>query len=235
MENPVENAKRLAAFKAVDNHVVNGVIGIGSGSTVVYAVERLAQRVKEEGLEVICVPSSFQAKQLIIQHGLRLGDLEMHPELKVTIDGADESDKQLTLIKGGGGCLTQEKILASCAEEFIVIADYRKASDNLGQQWSKGIPVEVIPSAYRSVYQRIEKALGGKSELRMSGASKAGPVVTDNGNFILDWNFEGVKNWREVEISLNMIPGVVENGLFVGMARKAYFGMSDGSVMEREV
>lgn len=113
-----------------------------------YAVERLAQRVKEEGLEVICVPSSFQAKQLIIQHGLRLGDLEMHPEvlmspekatkmpnaiqssfipfkLKVTIDGADESDKQLTLIKGGGGCLTQEKILASCAEEFIVIADYR--------------------------------------------------------------------------------------------------------------
>lgn len=115
-----------------------------------YAVERLAQRVREEGLEVICVPSSFQAKQLIIQHGLKLGDLEMHPEvlfffflfllkfiytiylcdhnlpqLKVTIDGADESDLQLTLIKGGGGCLTQEKILASCAEEFIVIADYR--------------------------------------------------------------------------------------------------------------
>nr|CAG4647259.1 EOG090X0ACL [Megafenestra aurita]SVE92544.1 EOG090X0ACL [Megafenestra aurita] len=235
MENPVENAKRLAAFKAVDNHVVNGVIGIGSGSTVVYAVERLAQRVREEGLEVICVPSSFQAKQLIIQHGLKLGDLEMHPELKVTIDGADESDLQLTLIKGGGGCLTQEKILASCAEEFIVIADYRKASENLGEQWSKGIPVEVIPSAYRAVYQKIEKTLGGKSELRMSGSSKAGPVVTDNGNFILDWNFQTVMNWKDVETSLNMIPGVVENGLFVGMARKAYFGMSDGSVMERTV
>ncbi|XP_046453852.1 ribose-5-phosphate isomerase-like isoform X1 [Daphnia pulex] len=235
MNDPVENAKRLAAFKAVDNHVVDGVIGIGSGSTVVYAVERLAQRVKDEGLEVICVPSSFQAKQLIIQYGLKLGDLEMNPELKVTIDGADESDTMLTLIKGGGGCLTQEKILASCAEEFIVIADYRKASTNLGEQWRKGIPIEVIPGAYRVVYQKIEKLLGGKSELRMSGSSKAGPVVTDNGNFLLDWNFESVKDWKHVENCLNMIPGVVENGLFVGMARKAYFGMSDGTVMERNV
>nr|CAG4636377.1 EOG090X0ACL [Eubosmina coregoni]SVE69955.1 EOG090X0ACL [Eubosmina coregoni] len=236
MTDPVEGAKKLAAYKAVDNHVVNGVIGIGSGSTVVYAVERLAQRVREEGLEVICVPSSFQAKQLIIQHGLKLGDLEMHPELIVTIDGADESDKDLTLIKGGGGCLTQEKILASCAEQFIVIADYRKASNNLGEQWSRGIPIEVIPSAYRVVYQKIEKTLGGKSELRMSGSSKAGPVVTDNGNFILDWKFDGLKNnWREVETQLNMIPGVVENGLFVNMACKAYFGMSDGSVMEQTV
>nr|SVE77155.1 EOG090X0ACL [Daphnia lumholtzi]SVE79016.1 EOG090X0ACL [Daphnia lumholtzi] len=238
MNDPVENAKRLAAFKAVDNHVVDGVIGIGSGSTVVYAVERLAQRVKDEGLEVICVPSSFQAKQLIIQHDLKLGDLEMNPYLKVTIDGADESDHMLTLIKGGGGCLTQEKILASCAEEFVVIADYRKASTHLGEQWTKGIPIEVIPSAYRVVYHKIDKILGGKSELRMSGSSKAGPVVTDNGNFILDWNFEGVKDWKEVETTLNMqvkIPGVVENGLFVGMARKAYFGMSDGTVMERNV
>nr|CAG4641901.1 EOG090X0ACL [Eurycercus lamellatus] len=231
----VENAKRLAAYRAVDNHVVGGVIGIGSGSTVIYAVERLAERVRDEGLEIICVPSSFQAKQLIIDHNLTLGDLERHPELKVAIDGADESDNQLTLIKGGGGCLTQEKILASCAEEFIVIADFRKASQTLGEQWSKGIPVEVIPSAYRAVCNRIEKILGGKSELRMSGSSKAGPVVTDNGNFLLDWKFEGPKTWKNVEVSLNMIPGIVENGLFVGMASKAYFGMSDGTVMELSV
>nr|CAG4648105.1 EOG090X0ACL [Moina brachiata]SVE93158.1 EOG090X0ACL [Moina brachiata] len=235
MNDPVENAKRLAAYKAVDNHVVDGIIGIGSGSTVVYAVERLAQRVKDEGLDVICVPSSFQAKQLIVENGLRLGDLEMHPELKVAIDGADEADHQLTLIKGGGGCLTQEKILASCAEQFIVIADYRKASKSLGEQWKKGVPIEVIPSSYRPVAQKIEKLLGGKSELRMSGSSKAGPVVTDNGNFILDWRFEGAHDWKEVETTLNMIPGVVENGLFVGMAKKAYFGMSDGSVMEQSV
>nr|CAG4637951.1 EOG090X0ACL [Chydorus sphaericus] len=229
----VENAKRLAAYRAVDNHVKDGVIGIGSGSTVVYAVERLAQRVKEEGLNVICVPSSFQAKQLIIENNLVLGDLERQPELKVTIDGADECDSQLTLIKGGGGCLTQEKILASCSEEFIVIADFRKSSKNLGEQWTKGIPIEVIPGAYHAIQKRIQRTMGGKLVLRMSGVSKAGPVVTDNGNFILDWIFEdGQVSWKDVEVKLNMIPGVVENGLFVGMARKAYFGMSDGTVME---
>nr|CAG4642682.1 EOG090X0ACL [Evadne anonyx] len=233
MSNLIEQAKKLAAYQAVDNHVTeDGVYGIGSGSTVVYAVERLAQKVKEEFLQVVCVPSSFQAKQLIIEHGLKLGDLNMYPELKLTIDGADEVDHQLTLIKGGGGCLTQEKILASCAENFVVIADYRKSSKSLGDQWQKGIPIEVIPSAYKAVHQRIEKHLGGKVTLRMSGSSKAGPVVTDNGNFLLDWEFSQVLDWKEVEVTLNMIPGVVENGLFVGMTTKAYFGMSDGSVME---
>ena len=112
---------------------------------------------------------------------------------------------------------------------------YRKSSKTLGQQWKKGIPIEVIPSAYRAVQQKILKKLSGQMVLRMSGSSKAGPVVTDNGNFILDWIFEGPCNWREVETHLNMIPGVVENGLFVGMARKAYFGMSDGSVMEQAI
>nr|CAG4650349.1 EOG090X0ACL [Sida crystallina] len=233
MSNLIESAKKLAAFKAVDNHVKSGVVGIGSGSTVVYAVERLAERVKEDGLEVVCVPSSFQAKQLIIKYNLPLGDLERHPELNVVIDGADEVDHQLTLIKGGGGCLTQEKILASCAEEFVVIADYRKASKNLGEQWKQGIPIEVIPGAYRVVQHKIEKNLKGKLTLRMSGSSKAGPVVTDNGNFILDWTFDEPGNWNEIETHLNMIPGVVENGLFVGMAAKAYFGMSDGTVKEQ--
>jgi len=235
MSNLIEEAKKLAAYQAVDNHVVDGVIGIGSGSTVVYAVERIAHKVKNDNLKVICVPSSFQAKQLIIEHNLTLGDLNMHPELKITIDGADEVDQQLTLIKGGGGCLTQEKILASCAETFIVIADYRKASKTLGEQWHKGVPIEVIPSAYTAVRRKIEKHLGGKVTLRMSGSSKAGPVVTDNGNFLLDWQFDSALNWKEVESTLNMIPGVVENGLFVGMASKAYFGMSDGSVMEHSL
>merc|ERR1711928_45123 len=235
MSDLIEQAKKLAAYQAVDNHVTDGVIGIGSGSTVVYAVERLAQKVKEECLEIVCVPSSFQAKQLIIEHKLTLGDLNMYPELKLTIDGADEVDHQLTLIKGGGGCLTQEKILASCAETFVVIADYRKSSKSLGEQWQKGIPIEVIPSAYKAVHQRIEKHLGGKVTLRMSGSSKAGPVVTDSGNFLLDWEFDRVLNWKEVEMTLNMIPGVVEDGLFVGMTTKAYFGMSDGSVMEHSL
>uniref|UniRef100_A0A8C6WEH6 Ribose-5-phosphate isomerase n=1 Tax=Neogobius melanostomus TaxID=47308 RepID=A0A8C6WEH6_9GOBI len=216
-----EEAKKLAAYAAVDNHVQNNqVVGVGSGSTIVYAVDRLADRVRQEKLNIICVPTSFQARQLILQHGLTLSDLDRHPELDVAIDGADEVDDDLTLIKGGGGCLTQEKIVAGCAKHFVVIADFRKDSKALGEQWKKGIPIEVIPMAYVPV------------NLRMA-VSKAGPVVTDNSNFILDWKFEQAQNWKEVNTAIKMIPGVVETGLFVGMAERAYFGMEDGSVKTR--
>ncbi|XP_064784897.1 ribose-5-phosphate isomerase-like isoform X2 [Oncorhynchus masou masou] len=120
-----EEAKKLAGYAAVDNHVQNNqVVGVGSGSTIVYAVDRLAERVRQEKLNIVCVPTSFQARQLILQHGLTLSDLDRHPELDVAIDGADEVDAALTLIKGGGGCLTQEKIVAGCAKHFIVIADF---------------------------------------------------------------------------------------------------------------
>ncbi|MED6256796.1 hypothetical protein ATANTOWER_024295 [Ataeniobius toweri] len=154
--------------------------------------------------------------------------------LDVAIDGADEVDAELTLIKGGGGCLTQEKIVASCSKYFVVIADYRKDSKALGQQWKKGIPIEVIPMAYVPVSRMIAKRFGGEVNLRMA-ISKAGPVVTDNGNFILDWKFEHAQNWKEVNTAIKMIPGVVETGLFVDMAEQAYFGMEDGSVKVRKV
>ncbi|XP_005728724.1 ribose-5-phosphate isomerase isoform X3 [Pundamilia nyererei] len=193
--NMAEEAKKLAAYAAVDNHI--------------------------------------QARQLILQHGLTLSDLDRHPELDVAIDGADEVDKDLTLIKGGGGCLTQEKIVAGCAKHFVVIADYRKDSKALGQQWKKGVPVEVIPMAHVPVSRTIAKRFGGEANLRMA-VSKAGPVVTDNSNFILDWKFEHAQNWKEVNTAIKMIPGVVETGLFVGMAERAYFGMEDGSVQVRD-
>ncbi|EFA01628.1 ribose-5-phosphate isomerase [Tribolium castaneum] len=229
----LESAKKLAAYKAVDLHVQNNsIVGVGSGSTVVYAVERLAERVKNEKLNVQCVPTSFQARQLIIQHRLHLTDLEIHPRLDVCIDGADEVDSTLTLIKGGGGCLLQEKIVASCAKELIIIADYTKNSQKLGEQYKKGIPIEVVPMAYLPIKTQIENQLGGTVELRMAKA-KAGPVVTDNGNFILDWkNFQDYK-WDTINTKLNLIPGVVETGLFVNMAKKAYFGLADGSVKEQ--
>ncbi|XP_044255897.1 ribose-5-phosphate isomerase [Tribolium madens] len=229
----LESAKKLAAYKAVDLHVQNNfVVGVGSGSTVVYAVERLAERVKNEKLNVQCVPTSFQARQLIIQHRLDLTDLEINPRLDVCIDGADEVDCTLTLIKGGGGCLLQEKIVASCAKELIIIADYTKNSHKLGEQYKKGIPIEVVPMAYLPIKTQIENQLGGTVELRMAKA-KAGPVVTDNGNFILDWkNFQDYK-WEAINTKLNLIPGVVETGLFVNMAKKAYFGLADGSVKEQ--
>ncbi|KAL6105904.1 rpia [Pungitius sinensis] len=228
--NMAEEAKKLAAYAAVDNHVQNNqVVGVGSGSTIVYAVDRLAERVRQEKLNIVCVPTSFQARQLILQHGLTLSDLDRHPELDVAIDGADEVDADLTLIKGGGGCLTQEKIVAGCAKHFVVIADYRKDSEALGQQWRKGVPIEVIPMAHVPVSRTIAKRFGGEANLRMA-VSKAGPVVTDNSNFILDWKFERADNWKEVNTAIKMIPGVVETGLFVGMAERAYFGMEDGSV-----
>ncbi|XP_015256789.1 PREDICTED: ribose-5-phosphate isomerase [Cyprinodon variegatus] len=233
-DNMAEEAKKLAAYSAVDNNVQNNhVVGVGSGSTVVYAVDRLAERVRQEKLNIVCVPTSFQARQLILKHGLMLSDLERHPELDVAIDGADEVDSELTLIKGGGGCLTQEKIVAGCSKFFVVIADYRKDSDALGQQWKKGVPIEVIPMAYVPVSMTIAKHFGGEVSLRMA-VSKAGPVVTDNSNFILDWKFEHTHNWKEVNTAIKMIPGVVETGLFVNMAQQAYFGMEDGSVKVRK-
>ncbi|XP_006074798.1 ribose-5-phosphate isomerase [Bubalus kerabau] len=229
-----EEAKKLAGRAAVENHVRNNqVLGIGSGSTIVHAVQRIAERVKQENLKLVCIPTSFQARQLILQYGLTLSDLDRHPEIDLAIDGADEVDADLNLIKGGGGCLTQEKIVAGNASRFIVIADFRKDSKNLGDQWHKGIPIEVIPMAYVPVSRTVTQKFGGMIELRMA-VNKAGPVVTDNGNFILDWKFDRVHKWSEVNIAIKMIPGVVDTGLFINMAERVYFGMQDGSVNMRE-
>lgn len=229
----VEEAKKKAAFAAVDNHVKNNqVVGVGSGSTIVYAVKRLKQRKDTESLNLRCVPTSFQARQLILEAGLNLSDLERESEIDITIDGCDESDDKLTLIKGGGGCLTQEKIVATYSKEFVVIADYKKNSSNLGEQW-KYVPIEVVPFAWKQVKKRLEEELGGEARLRMAKA-KAGPVVTDNSNFLLDWYWgEGDRDWETVNSRIVLIPGVLETGLFVNMAMKAYFGMADGSVTEK--
>lgn len=130
----------------------------------------------------------------------------------------------------------QEKIVASCAKQLIVVADYTKDSKFLGQQYKKGVPIEVVPLAYVPVKQKIEDEFGGELRLRMAIA-KAGPCVTDNGNFILDWHFNADSNvdWKSTNSKIISIPGVVETGLFVGMAQKAYFGLSDGSVRERQI
>jgi ribose 5-phosphate isomerase A len=229
----VEAAKKRAAFRAVDEHIKEGMrVGVGSGSTIVYAVERLVELHTERGWNFRCVPTSFQAKQLIVDGGLTLTDLTETPELDVAIDGADEVDEGLNCIKGGGGCQTQEKIVASAAPKLVIVADYRKQSKALGTQWKKGVPIEVIPMAYRLVSRRLEE-LGGNPKLRMAVA-KAGPVVTDSGNFILDADFGEIARPAELDARLQAIPGVVETGLFCGMAKAAYFGQDDGSVVHVE-
>lgn len=233
----LEGAKKLAAYRAVDDFVSRDmVLGVGSGSTIVYAVERLKEVVATKKLNVICIPTSFQAKQLILSNNLRLGELDTNPQLDLVIDGADECDKDMTLIKGGGGCLLQEKIVASCAKQMVVIADYTKDSLRLGDNYKKGIPIEVIPMAYVPIKRRIENEFQGECKLRMAVA-KAGPCVTDNGNFILDWIFDRERetNWAETNQRILMIPGVVETGLFVDMAKCAYFGLANGEVQQRTV
>merc|ERR1712168_203973 len=132
----------------------------------------------------------------------------------IAIDGADEVDEKLNLIKGGGGCLTQEKIVASCAGKFYVVADFRKDSTRLGENWKKGVPIEVVPMAWKPVQSKIEKLFGGTAPLRMA-VNKAGPLVTDNGNFIVDWRFNddavnSARSWAEIDRKLQCIPGIVD-------------------------
>ncbi|TPX58449.1 ribose-5-phosphate isomerase [Powellomyces hirtus] len=265
----VAEAKRKASYAAINEHVTadTKVIGIGSGSTVVFCVERLAQRMKSESLSLqACIPTSFQAKQLIIEAGLPLSELNQHPTIDVAFDGADEVDTSLNCIKGGGACQLQEKLVASCAKKFVIVADYRKDSTVLGQQWKNGVPLEVIPMAYVSIlevaygtihpphyllfpngapsptyhytffsthFQKL-KALGGKPTLRMA-TRKAGPVVTDNGNFVIDADFGNIKDPVALEKDLISIPGIVETGLFCNMATWAYFGMDNGEVKTRKL
>ncbi|SPP73561.1 ribose-5-phosphate isomerase [Drosophila guanche] len=234
-EISLDEAKKKAARTAVDEWVTEGtkILGIGSGSTVVFAVQRIAERVWKDGelTDLICVPSSYQAQHLILDYNLNLGSLDRNPNIDVAIDGADEVDGRMVCIKGGGGCLLQEKVVASCAKKFIVVADYTKQSTRLGEQWCRGVPIEVAPMAYVPIKLQIEAMFGGEVSLRMAKV-KAGPIITDNGNFLLDWKFVAKReyNWDEVNRGITMIPGVLETGLFVNMAHKCYFGMADGNV-----
>jgi ribose 5-phosphate isomerase A len=141
-------------------------------------------------------------------------------------------DSALNCIKGGGAALLQEKIVAFNAKKFVVIADDRKDQKVLGTAWTQGVPLEVLPLAYVPVMKAVEK-LGGKPTLRMAKASKAGPVVTDNGGFIVDAEFGPIANPDKLNKDLSLIPGLIETGLFVHMAHKAYFGRQDGSVYSR--
>jgi len=233
----IEAAKRLAAYTAVDRHIGpdDRVIGIGSGSTVPYVVERILQQGQERNRDRIFLPTGFQSQQLITQAGLCLGDIAQYSKLDVTIDGADEVDTGLNCIKGGGACQLREKVLAEAAKTFIVVADYRKNSAILGTSYAAGVPIEVSPFAHTSVLRRLRTDLGSpKATLRM-GRSKAGPVVTDNGNFIIDAPFaeDDLRKPRQLLVNVKLLTGVVEVGIFCDIVKAAYFGNQDGSVTAR--
>ncbi|KAI9441469.1 ribose-5-phosphate isomerase [Lactarius indigo] len=230
----VEASKRLAAYTAVDRHVLpeDKIIGIGSGSTVPYVVERILQQGEERNRDRVFLPTGFQSQELITHAGLRLGDITQYSVLDVTIDGADEVDSELNCIKGGGACQLREKVLAEAAKTFIVVADYRKNSSVLGATFISGVPIEVSPFAHSTVLRSLRTKLGSpKATLRM-GHAKAGPVVTDNGNFIIDAPFseDVMKRPHELLANIKLLTGVVEVGLFCNIVKAAYFGNQDGSV-----
>lgn len=225
-----EQAKKNAAYMAVDENVPPNpkVIGVGSGSTVVYVAERLSQLANKA--DFVCIPTGFQLKLLIIENGLRLGSIEQFPQVDVAFDGADECDKNLNLIKGGGACLFQEKLVAEAADTFIVVADYRKQSTTLGIQWTNGVPIEIVPISYAKVITDLKKLGAKQVVLRRGGSAKAGPVITDNNNFLLDADFGEIKDPKSLHSQITALVGVVETGLFTSMAKKAYFGKADGDV-----
>ncbi len=218
-EQETDNFKKRAAIEAV-KHVKPGfVVGLGSGTTAAYAIEAIGDRNRNENLRVVGIPTSTQAFQLAVKHRIPITTLDEHPVVDVDIDGVDQVDKNLNLIKGMGAALAREKIVAAASRLNVIIADASKRVNVLGEN-GQAVPVEVLPFASKFVQQRVE-ALGGKPLLR-EGKGKLGPVITDNNNMILDCVFGEIKDVADLERRLKMIPGVVETGLFIGLADIVY-------------
>jgi ribose 5-phosphate isomerase A len=222
--NARDQEKQLAARAAVQLVESGNIVGLGSGSTATYAIRFLAERVRE-GLKIVGIPTSQKTKQLAEQLGIPLSTLEEHPQIDIDIDGADEIDAQLNLIKGGGGALLREKVVASASRRFIVVAESTKLVARLGKF---PLSVEVIPFA-ESVIQTHIEALGAPVSLRRYAYGN--PYVTDEGHHILDCNFGEIADPPELAQKLRSIPGVVEHGLFIDMAEMAFVG-KDGRVVQ---
>jgi len=219
--DPILEAKKKAALEAV-KHVKDGfVVGLGSGSTAAFAIKAIAEKIKSEKLSVMGIPTSYQAFLLAVESGVPVTTLDEHPKIDVAIDGADQITPELNLIKGMGAALAREKIVAAASKVNIIIADQHKKVKLLGEE-DQSVPIEVLPFAISLVKQKIIN-VGGKPVLR-EGKGKLGPVITDNGNAILDSYFGEIADPANLEIKIKMIPGVVESGLFVGLTDIAYVG-----------
>lgn len=211
----------------------NTVVGLGTGSTTAYAIQFIGERLAAGEIEnVVGIPTSFQAEVLAKQYNIPLTSLDAVERIDLAIDGADEVDPNKNLIKGGGAAHTREKVVDALADKFVVVVDSGKLVDSLGSTFL--LPVEVIPMAITPVMRQLAQ-LGGKPELRM-GVRKAGPVVTDEGNLVVDLKFESIDDPAALEIAINNIPGVLENGLFVGVADTILVGeIIDGQPQVRTI
>ena len=221
--------KQAVAQAAVDQ-IQNGMIlGLGSGSTAALMIEALALKIKSgEIKDVVGVTTSFQGEVLASELGIPLKSLSSVSEIDLAIDGADEVDPNFQLIKGGGACHVQEKLVAALAKKFIVVVDSSKLVKKLNLDFK--LPVEVLPSAWKQVQKTLEQ-LGGSGDLRMA-QKKAGPIVTDQGNLILDLNFKnGIDQADLLESQINNIPGVLENGLFINLTDEVLVGSVENEVV----
>lgn len=219
--DPVKLMKQEVGRAAAAKVQSNTIVGLGTGSTTAFAIQFIGERLQSGELTNIKgVPTSFQASVLAKKFGIPLTTLDEVDEIALAIDGADEVDPQFNLIKGGGAAHTREKIVDGLAKAFIVVVDSSKLVDKLGTSFP--LPVEVLPMAVAPVTKALE-ALGGTPELRM-GVKKDGPVITDQGNMVLDVKFAAIENPAELEKTINNIPGVLENGLFVGLATEVLVG-----------
>ena len=221
------DAKKAAGEAAAELVKSNMVVGLGTGSTVAWTIKRLGERVRDEGLDFWGVPTSFQAENLAIASGIKLTTLNSHPVLDLAIDGADQVDHKLYVIKGGGAAHTREKVVACSARRFVIVADESKYAELL--TWS--VPVEVLPFALRLVERRLVE-LGGKPVLRL-GKMKDGPVITDNGNIVMDVDFGVIEDPQGLAARISPIPGVVEHGIFDNLD-ELYLARGDGvEIIER--
>ncbi|MGB0492308.1 MAG: ribose-5-phosphate isomerase RpiA [Paracoccaceae bacterium] len=210
--------------------VENGMkVGLGTGSTAYWLVYHLAERVRSEGLEFVGVPTSNKTREQAQAEGLKLISMDDAGRLDITIDGADEFDQSMNLIKGGGGAHLQEKIVAFGSDRMVVIADETKKVNKLGKF---PLPVEVLKFGSASSQKQIEELLIAQNykdftvQMRME---KNKPFITDEGNYIFDLNLGEIQNPRKLCVDLNIIPGVVENGLFIDVCKAVVIGYSDGT------
>ena len=233
--NPIDKAKFIAAKRAVE-FVEDGMkLGLGTGSTAAWMVRCLAERIREEGIRVLGVPTSSRTAELATSLNVPISTLDEVKWLDLTIDGADEFDPNLNLIKGGGAALLQEKIVATASDQMIVIADAAKEVAQLG---AFPLPVEVIPFGWQTTKALVEETLvsmdvlGRDVTLRMNGDR---PLVTDESNYILDLHLNRIGHARQLALVLNQIPGVVENGLFIDICDIVIIGHADGRVTVRDI
>jgi ribose 5-phosphate isomerase A len=222
-----DKARISAAAQAIREIRDNTTIGLGSGNTILRALELAAERIKKENLKITFIPTSYQTEIAAKKLGLKTSNLEEETEPDLALDGADQIQwRTLDLVKGGGAALLREKIVDSTSKKLVIIVDEKKLAKTLGGP--QPIPVEIVPFGYASTLAKIKK-ISEKTVLREAGG-KVGPVITDNGNLIADVYFRSLRRPEIVNEKLKKIPGIIETGFFLEMCDVAYVGRKDGHV-----